>query len=159
MSRRLRPEGPDFVEASPVRLVFERSLSASPEAVYRALAVDVSEWPEWFPAVTSARSTDAGAGRQVGLRGGVRIRETVLAAEPSRVYTYRVDTMNTPGVRALVEEWRLTPDGTGTRVRWTMAADGTAAFRLLARLGRRGLGRAFRGAVTALDRRLASTRA
>ncbi|MBC7269071.1 MAG: SRPBCC family protein, partial [Streptomyces sp.] len=68
---------------------------------------------------------------------------------------YRVDVTNAPGVRALVEEWRLTPVGTGTRVQWTFAADGPAPFRVVLRLARAGLGRAFRDAVTALDRRLA----
>jgi hypothetical protein len=40
-------------------------------------------------------------------------------------------------------------------VRWTFAVDGTAAFRVVVRLGRAGLGRAFRDAVRRLDRRLA----
>ncbi|MFS8199859.1 SRPBCC family protein [Streptomyces sp. CWNU-52B] len=159
MAHRLRPVDLDFVETAPVRLVFARELTASPEAVYRALAEDVDGWPQWFPAVSSARSTDGGSGRRIRLKGGTRFEETVVAAEPNEVYAYRVDVTNAPGLRALVEEWRLAPDGSGTRVRWTWAADGTAAFRLGLRLGRSGLGRAFRDAVTRLDRRLASTAA
>ncbi|MER5220195.1 SRPBCC family protein [Streptomyces flaveus] len=159
MARQLRPVGLDFVQAAPVRLVFARAVSAPPEAVFRALAEDVAGWPEWFSAVTLARSTEGGAGRQIRLKGGTRFQETVLAAEPAEVYTYRVDETNAPGVRALVEEWRLTPHGTGTRVQWTWAADGTAAFRFAMKLGQPGLGRAFRDAVVKLDRRLASARA
>lgn len=75
------------------------------------------------------------------------------------MYAYRVDATNAPGARALVEEWRLTPAGKGTRVQWTFATDGAVPFRLALRLGRAGLGRAFRDAVMALDRRLASTHA
>ncbi|WP_033318560.1 SRPBCC family protein [Streptomyces yerevanensis] len=157
MARQLRPVGLDFVQAAPVRLVFARVVSAPPEAVFRALAEDVAGWPEWFSAVTLARPTEGGAGRQIRLKGGTRFQETVLAAEPAEVYTYRVDETNAPGVRALVEEWRLTPHGTGTRVQWTFAADGTAAFHFAVKLGRPGLGRAFRDAVVKLDRRLAST--
>lgn len=159
MAHQLRPAGLDFIQAAPVRLVFARAVSAPPEAVFRALAEDVAGWPEWFSAVTLARPTEGGAGRQIRLKGGTRFQETVLAAEPAEVYTYRVDETNAPGVRALVEEWRLTPHGTGTRVQWTFAADGTAAFRFAVKLGRPGLGRAFRDAVVKLDRRLASARA
>ncbi|TLS43324.1 SRPBCC family protein [Streptomyces montanus] len=159
MARRLRPVGLDFVETAPLRLVFARGVTAPPEAVFRALAEDVAGWPEWFSAVTLARPTEGGAGRQIRLKGGTRFRETVIASQPAEVYAYRVDETNAPGVRALVEEWRLTPDGTSTRVQWTWAGDGTAAFRFAVTLGRPGLGRAFRAAVTRLDRRLASTHA
>ncbi|NGO06111.1 SRPBCC family protein [Streptomyces sp. HC44] len=156
MARRLRPVGLDFVRTAPVRLVFARGVTAPPEAVFRALAEDVAGWPEWFSAVTLARPTGDGAGRQIRLKGGTRFQETVIAAEPAEVYTYRVDETNAPGARALVEEWRLTPNGTGTRVQWTFAADGNAAFRFAVKLGRPGLGRAFRDAATKLDRRLTS---
>lgn len=159
MVHRLRPVGFDFVDSAPVRLAFVGGLASPPDAVYRALAGDVAGWPQWFSAVSSARPTDGGAGRQIRLRGGTRFEETVVAAEPGEVYAYRVDVTNAPGVRALVEEWRLTRDGRGTRIRWTCAADGTAAFRLGMKLGRPGLGRAFGNAMTRLDRRLVSAAA
>jgi uncharacterized protein YndB with AHSA1/START domain len=145
-----------FVGTAPVRLVFERDVSASPERVFHALARDVSGWPRWFSAVTPARATDGGAGREIRLRGGTRFGETVLAAEEPEVYAYRVDVTDAPGARALPEEWRPAPRGTGTRVRWTVAADGSAPFRRLLALARPGLGRAFRNAVTSLDRRPAT---
>ncbi|MFJ5304646.1 SRPBCC family protein [Streptomyces sp. NPDC088350] len=154
MAHRLRPVGIDFVETAPVRLVFTREVTASPEAVFRALAEDVAGWSEWFSAVTSARPTGDGAGREIRLRGGTRFEETVLVAKSPETYAYRVDVTNAPGIRALVEEWRLAPAGGGTRVQWTFAADGSAVFRGVVRLARPGLGRAFKGAVTALDRRL-----
>ena len=154
MARRLRPVGLDFVRTAPVRLVFAREISAAPEAVFRALAEDVPGWSEWFSAVTLARPTGDGAGREVRLKGGTRFEETVLKAEEAEVYAYRVDATNAPGPRALVEEWRLTPAGTGTRVQWTFAADGPWPFRFVLGAARPGLGRAFRDAVTALDRRL-----
>ncbi|MER6622272.1 SRPBCC family protein [Streptomyces sp. NPDC000931] len=155
MAHRLRPVGHEFVRTAPVRLVFVREIAAAPERVYRALAEDVTGWTEWFGAVTLSRPLDDGAGREIRLRGGTRFRETVLVTEEPEVYAYRVDVTNAPGARALAEEWRLAPAGTGTRVRWTFAADGPAAFRLVLRAARPGLGRAFRAAVTSLDRRLA----
>jgi hypothetical protein len=116
----------------------------------------VSGWTEWFSAVTLARPLDAGARREVRLRGGTRFEETILVAKSPEVYAYRVDVTNAPGARTMVEEWRLAPAGTGTRVQWTFAVDGTAPFRFTLGLARAGLGRAFRDAVTALDRRLAA---
>ncbi|WP_405856309.1 SRPBCC family protein [Streptomyces sp. NBC_01515] len=155
MAHRLRPVGIDFVETAPVRLVFAREVAAPPDAVFSALAEDVAGWSEWFSAVTAARPTGDGAGREIRLRGGTRFDETVLVAKSPETYAYRVDVTNAPGIRALVEEWRLTPVEGGTRVQWTFAADGAAVFRGVLRLTRPGLGRAFRDAVTALDRRLA----
>lgn len=159
MAHRLRTVGLDFVACAPVRLVFAREVSASPEAVHRALADDVTGWPQWFTAVTLCRPTGGGAGREVRLKGGTRFQESILAAEAPERYAYRVDVTNAPGLRALVEEWRLTPAGTGTRVQWTFAADGAAPLRAALRFGRPGLARAFRDAVTALDRRLAAAKA
>ncbi|MFJ4707416.1 SRPBCC family protein [Streptomyces anulatus] len=157
MTHRLRTVGREFVDSAPIRLVFAAEVSASADVVYHALAEDVASWPSWFTAVTRATPTDGGAGREVRLRGGVRFRETVVAAEPDTCYAYRADESNAPGLRALLEEWRLTPEGSGTRVQWTFAADGTGLFRLVLSLGRAGLGRSFRDAVRRLDARLAAT--
>ncbi|KKD08123.1 SRPBCC family protein [Streptomyces sp. WM6386] len=156
MAHQLRAVGLDFIEVAPVRMVFAREMSAGPEVVYRALADDVPGWTEWFSAVTFARPTGDGSTREIRLRGGGRFQETIIAAKEPEVYAYRVDVANTPGIHAFAEEWRLTPSGTGTLVRWTFALDGTAPVRLMAKLGRPGLGRAFRGAVAALDRRIAA---
>ncbi|NUR43638.1 MAG: SRPBCC family protein [Streptomyces sp.] len=154
MAHQLREVGLEFVETAPVRLVFAREMSAPPEKVFRALADDVPGWTEWFAAVTLAQPTGDGTTREIHLKGGGRFQETIIAAKEPEVYAYRVDVGNVPGVRALVEEWRLAPSGTGTHVRWTFATDGTAAYRFAVRLAAPGLGRAFRQATAALDRRL-----
>ncbi|MGW0825724.1 SRPBCC family protein [Streptomyces sp. NPDC002845] len=159
MARRLRPVELDFAGTAPVRLTFAREMSAPPDVVFRSLAEDVPGWSAWFSAVTYARPTGDGGGREVRLKGGVRFLETVVAAEPATVYAYRVDETNAPGMRALLEEWQLTPVvGKGTRIQWTWATDGPAAYRFALKVARPGLGRAFRDAVMALDRRLASPR-
>ncbi len=156
MAHLLREVQLDFVGTAPVRHVFAREISAPPETVHRALAEDVPGWTEWFSAVTLARPLDGGARREIRLKGGTRFEETILAAKSPEVYAYRIDVTNAPGARAMVEEWRLAPAGAGTRVQWTFAVDGTAPFRFAFGIARPGLGRAFRDAVTALDRRLAA---
>ncbi|MFD8965557.1 SRPBCC family protein [Streptomyces sp. NPDC059568] len=153
MARQLRSVELDFAESAPVRLAYTDLLSAPPEAVYRALAIETESWPEWFSEVTAATPTPEG--RTVRLKGGARFRETVLAAQPDVLYAYRTDETDAPGVRALLEAWRLAPVGNGTRVRWTVATDGTAVYRTVLRLARPAMGRTFRQAMRALDRRLA----
>ncbi|WP_331446396.1 SRPBCC family protein [Streptomyces xanthochromogenes] len=155
MARRLRPVELDFADCAPVRLVYAARVSAAPAVVHRALAEEVSDTPAWFSSVVAARPLDGGAGREVRLRGGVYFRETIMAKDPGERYAYRIDETNTPGVAAMLEDWRLTPDGSGTRVRWTMAIDGPALFRLTMRAARPGIGQSFRGAMRGLDRRLA----
>ncbi|KQX49771.1 MULTISPECIES: SRPBCC family protein [unclassified Streptomyces] len=158
MARRLTPVELDFTASAPVRLAFTAALAAPPPAVYRSIAVETGSLPSWFTAVTSAVPTGDGAGRTVRLRGGIVFEETILAAEPDVRYAYRVDSANAPGVTALAEEWTLSPDGRGTRLRWTMAADGPAAFRFAMRLAGPGVGMSFRDATRRLDRRLTPAR-
>ncbi|GHA85931.1 SRPBCC family protein [Streptomyces termitum] len=158
MPRRLRPVELGFTATAPVRLVFGARLEAPPPAVYRSIAVEVGSLPAWFTPVASAVPVDDGARRTIRLRGGVRFEETILAAEPDLRYAYRVDATNAPAVTALAEEWTLRPEGSGTRLRWTMAADGPAAFRAGLRLASPGLGLSFRRAAALLDRRLTPAR-
>lgn len=154
MTRRLSPVGLEFAESAPLRLVFAAEVAAPPETVYAALADDVGSWSAWFTGVSTITATADGTGRSVRLTGGTRFVETILAAERGEHYAYRVDETNAPGLRALLEDWRLTPSGAGTLVRWTFAAAGPAAFRLVMQLNRPMLGRAFRDSMRALDRRL-----
>ncbi|MER7398791.1 SRPBCC family protein [Streptomyces sp. NPDC000151] len=154
MTRRLSPVGLDFAESAPLRMVFAAELSAPPEAVYAALADDVGSWCAWFTGVSRITPTDGGKGRAVRLTGGTRFLESILAAERPEHYAYRVDETNAPGLRALLEDWRLTPAPGGTLVRWTFAADGPAPFRSVMQLTRPMLGRAFRDSMRQLDRRL-----
>ncbi len=154
----LRPVGLDFADTAPLLLAFTARMAAAPENVYRALAEEVEAWPRWFRAVTLARPVETGGrgGREVRVMGAVRFLETVMAARPAERYAYRVDMMNVPGVRALLEDWRLAPVGGGTVVQWRLAVDVPPPGRVAFRLARPGLGQAFRDAVRALDRRLAA---
>ncbi|MFD8078513.1 SRPBCC family protein [Streptomyces sp. NPDC059718] len=158
MTRRLRPTRQvdlGFLASAPLRLVFAAEVTAPPDTVHAALAKDTESWTAWFGAVTAAVPT--ATGRAIGLRGGVRFQETVLADEPPRRFAYRVDATNAPGLRALLEEWALSPTPAGgTHVRWTFAADGSPPLRTFLLLSRPGLGLSFRSAVRSLDRRLAS---
>lgn len=160
MARRLRPEGLEFLTTAPVRMVFTHDVAAPPKAVYEVLE-DVGRLPAWHTAVVYARPIDDGRGRLVRLQGRFWFRETFLATDAPTRYAYRIDRTNFPGLRALVEEWRLIPleqaDGgvAGTRVQWTYAADAVSLTRFLMRRGgRRGMGGSFHTAVANLERLL-----
>ncbi|MCX5383907.1 SRPBCC family protein [Streptomyces sp. NBC_00083] len=157
MARRLSSVELDFAESAKVRLVFTARLSARPDAVFRALADEVAATPVWFSPVVAARHLDGGAGREVRLRGGVFFRETIMAREAGARYAYRIDETNVPGVTAMLEDWRLVASGSGTAVRWTMASEGPALFRLAMRGAGPGVGRSFKNAMRNLNRVLAPT--
>ncbi|GHH93439.1 polyketide cyclase [Streptomyces capillispiralis] len=144
MAHRPRPVGHGFVRTAPVRPALGRGIPAAPEPVFRAPDEDVTGWTQWFRAVTPARPLDAGAGRGIRLRGGARFRGTILVTRAPEVCAHRVDVTHAPGARALVEEWRLAPAGTGARARWTCAADGTVPS--ASRSGPPGRGRGGRSA-------------
>lgn len=152
MVRQLRPVTVEFADTAPVRLEFTGRMAAPPPAVFRALADETEAWPTWFTSVTAAAPTPDG--RTVRLRGGGRFLETVLVREPDTCYAYRAEESNALGARALLEVWRLSADGPGTRVRWTVATDGTALYRSVLRLAGPAFGRVFRDALRTLDRRL-----
>ncbi|GAA2917878.1 SRPBCC family protein [Streptomyces thioluteus] len=163
MPRRLRPVGADFADGSarvsaPLRMTFAGRTAAGPARVHRALAEDVTGWSRWFRVVTLARPV-AGAGRsrrEIRLVGGARFVETVMGggrAAPLRVPRGRHQR---PRPASLLEDWRLSPDGRGTAVRWTLAVDAPAPVRWALRLARPVFGLALRDALRALDRYLAA---
>lgn len=152
MAHRPRPVGHGFVRTAPVRPALGRGIPAAPEPVFRAPDEDVTGWTQWFRAVTPARPLDAGAVRGIRLRGGARFRGTILVTRAPEVCAHRVDVTHAPGARALVEEWRLAPAGTGAV---DVRGRRHGPVRLALRAARPGPGRAFRDAVTSLDRRLA----
>jgi Polyketide cyclase / dehydrase and lipid transport len=151
LTYRLRPVDTDFLDTAPVRLVFSSVVMAPPRTVYRALAEDVQGWSQWFGLVRYARPT--AAGRHIVLAGGVRFDETVLIAEEPGRYVYRGDATNRPGVRAIVEEWRVEPLARCSMVQWTMAVEPAPGTGLLLRGAAPVLRASFRRAMGRLDRR------
>lgn len=131
MAHRLRPVGQEFASVAPVRLVFEREITAAPLRCSTPWRGTSCGWTAWFRVLTLARPLDGGAGREIRLLGAARFRETILAAEEPDVYAYRVDVTNVPGARAMVEEWRLGKPGRahGCAGRWRWTASRRSAWR------------------------------
>ncbi|MFI0968003.1 SRPBCC family protein [Streptomyces sp. NPDC021080] len=137
-------------------------MEAPPDAVFRELAETPYGWPAWFPGFASAGYVGdppygAGTSRRVRLVGGVHALETVLVSNPVRRFAYRVEEAGVPGVRAMMEDWQLTPSRYGgTILHWTIALDVGQPLRAVWRGSRPLLVRAFRRAARRLDMRIAA---
>jgi uncharacterized protein YndB with AHSA1/START domain len=98
-----------FADDAPLRLVLHAELAATPDEVYGALSDDPATWT-WFPGLQGGRfpagTNGVGDPREVRI-GGTTIAETILAADPGRRWAYRVDAMQIPIAKALVEVWDL----------------------------------------------------
>lgn len=133
MPRTLRAVDLDFTRTAKHRVTVSEVLPASPDAVFAALAEDPAGWGAWFPGFTDAGRYltpgphGVGSQREVFARGS-RFLETVLAWEPGRHWAFRVDEAGLPAVSALAEDFVLTPEGTGTRVDYTMAQETRPGF-------------------------------
>ncbi|SEO45691.1 SRPBCC family protein [Trujillonella endophytica] len=133
MPRSLRAVDLDFTTTAKHRVTVTEVLPASPDAVFAALAEDPAGWAAWFPGFTDGGRYltpgphGVGSQREVFARGS-RFLETILAWEPGRRWAFRVDEAGLPAVRALAENFTLTPEGAGTRVDYTMAQETSPGF-------------------------------
>ena len=118
--------------------------SAAPERVW-ALLGDLAHWPDWssFDAVEVERPGDPpphGVGAiHVMISGGgkYRVREEVLAYEPSKHYAYRM--LSGLPLRDYRADVTLEPNGGGTTVAWRSTFKVFALFNPIARRRMRGV--------------------
>jgi uncharacterized protein YndB with AHSA1/START domain len=122
------------MRTTPIRAVDEIILASPPAEVWPVIA-DVAGYVHWWPKSLRLRVVSGGTesiGTDVELRppGGRPFRCRVEEADPPRRLRMRYHGGFLDGTG----EWRLDPDGSGTRVRYTL--DVCAAGRVVAILGR-----------------------
>ncbi len=155
----LTPVALDFLEGAPQRFDFAEPVAAPPDAVFAAISADPSGWG-WFPGLETGGyegDEDPGIGTRRWVRmEGIVYRETMLAWEAPRRWTYRVDASSAPVFAALLEDWVIEPtaDGTST-LRWTFAFEPRPETAELLAGAHELIGTTFRNAVAGLNAALA----
>lgn len=109
-----RPETLTFVERAPFRFVNEGVMPVSADRLFAALA-DTPSWPRWFVDMLEAHWTSnsphgVGSTRTVRLKP-MSVDETILVYEPGKRFSFRIDRMGLPLVRAMVEDYVIEPLG------------------------------------------------
>lgn len=122
----MTPRPLEWIDSAPVRASRSRRIAQPPAVVWTAIA-DHAGWTAWFPrlvSVTPGEVADAvGGTRRVDL-GAAAVEEEFLAWEPERHFAFTVTSSTKPGLRSMVEDIRLTPDGDrACTVTYTMAID------------------------------------
>jgi uncharacterized protein YndB with AHSA1/START domain len=109
----MTPRPLEWIDTAPVRASRSRRIAQRPAVVWAAVA-DHPGWAQWFPriaAVTPGEVADAVGGTRTVDIGAAAVEEEFLAWEPERHFAFTVVSSTRPGLRSMVEDIRLTPDG------------------------------------------------
>jgi carbon monoxide dehydrogenase subunit G len=122
----MREVGMDFLERAGKVWVMEATVAAPRRDVWRAIS-DPSVWHHWFPGVEKAwyeGDPPYGVGTvRRAIVGGQRIEEVMLAWDEEARWAYYLSGASCPLARAQLECTELEDFGSGTLLRWTIAAD------------------------------------
>ena len=125
----------DFLENAPRIHVVGCDVALPREVVWNAV-IDPPTWSDWFPGVRSASyrgDPPYGVGTiRIADVGGYLMEETMLAWDDGRRWAYRIDRATVPLAKAQLEATELAYQGSGTRVRWTLASDPGILLRVTA---------------------------
>jgi hypothetical protein len=130
MASVLRDEDLAFLDNAPTRQIHIAEVNLPAAQVFDNLVNRPESWPHWFAVVRKCHYEGSppfgvGSRRQIGFRGGILARETVLAWDTIiRRFAFRVDEINLPGIRAFMEDWTVESlADRKARVKWILAAD------------------------------------
>lgn len=122
----MTPRPLEWIDTAPVRVSRSRRIAQPPAVVWSAIA-DHAGWTEWFPriaSVTPGEVADAVGGTRTVDLGAAAVEEEFLAWEPERHFAFTLTSSTKPGLRSMVEDIRITPDGDrACTVTYTMAIE------------------------------------
>ena len=116
----------EWIDQAPVKVTRTRRIAVPRDRVWEAVA-DHARWPEWFDALTLVEPLEppegVGGRRRVHIRS-IAVEEEFLAWEPGARFAFTVTHSTKPGIRSMVEDVRLVPDGdSATTVSYTQAIE------------------------------------
>jgi hypothetical protein len=133
---------------APIRVERQLRVPASPSEVF-SLLDDLSSWSAWYTGMRRVRidgpAQGVGALRTVWI-GATRVQERFLIVEPDHRLTFAIVRSNLPGLSAMVEDWRISPDGSGTQLDIVVGIQAKGPLRWLPGLVRFVVARSTRGA-------------
>ncbi len=145
----------DFMETAPLKYVVECEVGMPRAQVWGAF-VNPATWKEWFPGVDSASYPDQSEPYGVGTRRtatvhGRKFEEYIIAWDEGNRWAYYIARASFPLARAQLECTEFEERGSGTLVRWTLAADPRFLMRLSAPIMQRVLDRLLKRALRNLE--------
>ncbi|HWE66029.1 MAG TPA: SRPBCC family protein [Acidimicrobiales bacterium] len=146
----LQDRAADWAAAAPVVITRQFSVPAPPDQVFGLMA-DIGGWSKWCGGMRKVRldldqgpASGVGAVRTVWV-GTTRVQERFIVWEPGQRMTFVMTSMNVPGLVAMVEDYALAPEGTGTSVTVTIGVQGGAILGRLPGLVRAIIGSSTKG--------------
>jgi len=126
----LTPRPLEWIDQAPVRASRSRRIAQPASVVWAAIA-DHDGWTSWFPRLRAVEpgpvAEGVGGTRRVDV-GALAVDEEFLAWEPERRFAFTVTSSTRPGLRSMVEDIRITPEGpSACTVTYTMALEPPAA--------------------------------
>ncbi|MDA2893108.1 SRPBCC family protein [Mycolicibacterium sp. BiH015] len=145
----LKPADAGFFTSAPHVFRYVKHFDATPAQVWESLQSDESlaAWGNTVGSLTwtSPRPFGAGTTREVGT-GPVLVREQFFEWTEGCGYAFFATEANVPLFRRFAEDYRIEPEGTGTRFTWLVAIEPVGAlklpFKVLAPAVRAAFGRA-----------------
>lgn len=146
----------DWIGQAPVSFSGSATTTASPEAVFAILA-DHERWPEWFPVIKSTEvlgTLREGVGtRRVTTIPGGKVEERIIAWDPGQRWAFTATAVSPGIMHALLEDCRIEPTDSGSRVTYTMYLDPVAPLRPIMKLMRGPMRKQLDGGMRALAAR------
>jgi carbon monoxide dehydrogenase subunit G len=153
---KVEPKDLNWIKHAPVTFSGSATTAASPDAVFAILA-DHEHWPEWFPVITKTEvigSARKGVGmRRVTTIPAGKIQERIIAWDPGERWAFTATGVSPGIVHALVEDCRMQPTASGTRVTYTIYVDPVAPLRPILKLMKGLLGKQLDKGMRALGAR------
>lgn len=116
-----------WLDQAPLRFSNTVDIALAPEDLFDVLA-RADTWSRWATVITRVDYTSpapygVGTTRVVSMRGGIVGDEEFLAWEPGEHLAFRFNSCSTPAVGAFLEDYRIEPVATGSRLTWALGQE------------------------------------